>query len=229
MTKEQIMDKKWVISQSQWQLLLSQFGEEIKYGIYFQYELQGKRQVIENLYEMVKGGILLPEKGKLVIASEYRRLLEISARAKKGCYVENKEEGGNFFIYLEEESVLCEPSPARKNCFLFSIKKREEILDYLLENNYFPMYQIESNKDFLQKESSEVWDCDKVKKSITFFDITKEEKLAQILITNEKGEEYLIWEERDDRGKKLLSEKCLKKVWKELMDNVVCRSAGTHI
>lgn len=88
---------------------------------------------------------------------------------------------------------------------------------------------MESNKDFLQRESSEVWDCDKVKKSITFFDITKEEKLAQILITNEKGEEYLIWEERDNRGKKLLSEKCLKKVWKELIDNVVCRSAGTHI
>lgn len=237
MKKERIMDKKWSISQSQWQLLLSQCGKELKYGIYFCKEKQEKRQVIENLYQMVHRGILLPNREKLVISSEYRRLLELCSKAKKGCFLENKEQIGNLFIYMGKECVLCEVSAVQKNCFIFSIKKREEILSYLFEIGFFPRYQIESIKEddqqitysILEKESWELLSNYKGQKIVTFLDLERKEKLARLFLSEEEGEEYLIWEEKNNKGRELLSEESLKKIWKELVENVVCGSKGTYI
>lgn len=136
MTKESVIDKRWIITQSQWQLLLSQFGKELEYGLYFNMEKQEKRQVIENLYEMVKKEILLLDGNRLTVHKEYRRLLELFAKAKKGCFLENKEEMLHLFLYLGEECVICETSSIYKDCFVFSVKKREEALSYLLRLDF---------------------------------------------------------------------------------------------
>lgn len=236
MRKESIIDKKWVISQNHWQLLLSQYGKNLKYGIYFFTERQDKRQVIENLYEMVNKGILLTDGKKLTVDQEYRRLLEFTSKAKKGCFLEDKERIGNFFLYLGEECVICETSPTRKNCFIFSIKKKEEILSYLFEIGFFPRYCMESEEsEWLQtffKDEKEKWEVSQEcmeEKRVTFFDLEKGEEFATLFISLEEGEEYLIWGDNDSMQKVLLSEENLKKVWKELVDNAVCGSESACI
>ena len=237
MRKESVIDKRWIISQNQWQLLLSRFGKELKYGIYFNMEKQEKRQVIENLYEMAKREILLLDGGRLIVHKEYRRLLELSTKAKKGCFLENKEEMINLFLYLGEECVICEPSSTQKDCFIFSIKKREEILSYLFEIGFFPRYcnvtgEKESQQTTFLIVEKENWDLPedyKGEKVVTFLDLEKEEEFARLFLLMEEGEEYLIWEEKNRRGKGLLSEENLKKIWKELVENGVCGSVNACI
>lgn len=237
MKKGSVIDKRWIISQSQWQLLLSQFGEELKYGIYFNTEKQEKRQIIENLYKMVKKEILLLDGSRWIVHNEYRRLLELSTKAKKGCFLENKEEMNNLFLYLGEECVICETSSVWKDCFVFSIKKKEELLSYLFEIGFFPRYRIVSGEKENQQTTfciieRENWDLSEDyqgEKMVTFFDLEKEEEFARLFLFKEEGEEYLIWEEKNRRGKGLLSEENLKKIWKELLDNGVCGSGSACI
>lgn len=237
MQQVQVMEKRWKITQNQWQILLSQYGKNIGYGMYFPKEEQGKSQVIEELYRMVKIGILLVEGEKLAIADEYRKLLEICAKAERGCFLEDKEEEEKIFFYMGEDCVICESSSNQKNCFVFSIKKREKLLSYFLEIGFFPRYQIENdrenNEDYqvsiLEKESQELPGNGRVEKIATFFDLKKEEQTARLLISREEGEEYLVWEEKDRRGKRLLSEKNLKEIWKEFVEDAACGSGSTCI
>ncbi|MCI8407874.1 MAG: hypothetical protein HFJ09_01185 [Lachnospiraceae bacterium] len=237
MRKESVIDKRWIISQSQWQLLLSQYEKELKYGIYFNTEKQEKRQIIENLYKMVKKEILLLDGSRFIVHNEYRRLLELSAKAKKGCFLENKDEMSNLFLYLGEECVICETSSIQKDCFIFSIKKREEILSYLFEIGFFPRYcTMNGEKEIpqttflmVEKENWNLPEDYKGEKMVTFLDLEKEEEFARLFLLKEEGEEYLLWEEKNRRGKGLLSEENLKKIWKELVDNAVCGSGNACI
>lgn len=237
MKKESVIDKRWIISQSQWQLLLSQFGREWGYGLYFNMEEQEKRQVIENLYEMVKKEILLSDGNRLTVHKEYRRLLELSAKAKKGCFLENKEELLQLFLYLGEKCVICETSSVQKDCFVFSVKKREEVLSYLFEIGFFPRYCIVSGEKenqnttfhIIEKENEHLPEDYIEEKLATFVDLEKKEEFARVFLLKEEGEEYLIWEEKDRKRKGLLSEENLKKIWKELLDNGVCGSGAACI
>lgn len=235
MKKESVIDKRWIISQSQWQLLLSQFGKKLGYGIYFNMEKQKKRQVIENLYEMVKKEILLSDRNRLKVHKEYRKLLELSAKAKKGCFLENKEEMIHLFLYLGEECVICETSSVYKDCFVFSVKKREEVLSYLFEIGFFQRYCIVSEENqnttfhIIEKENGNLPEDYMGEKLVTFFNLEKKEEFARVFLLKEEGEEYLIWEEKDRKRKGLLSEENLKKIWKELLDNGVCGSGAACI
>lgn len=225
MRTRQIMDKRWTISQNQWQLLLSQCGKENRYGMYFTKEQQEKRQVVENLYQMVKEGILLPKEEKLEISSDYKKLLELCTNTKKGCLIEYQEGNQTLFLYLGEKSVLCENSAIKSNSFTFSVKTKEELLLYFMEKGIFPQYHTEGKEDstwepegsFLEKESSELWKNPKVESIATFFDLDTGKKTGRFLLYQEDGEEYLLVEKESEKGKRLLMhEKNLGQIWKEL-------------
>lgn len=225
MRTRQIMDKKWTISQNQWQLLLSQCGKGNRYGMYFTKEKQDKRQVVENLYQMVKVGILIPKEENLEISSEYKKILALCTNAKKGCLIEYQEGNQTMFLYLGERSVLCENSAIKSNSFTISVKTEEELLGFFMEKGIFPQYQTEGKEDsdwkiegsVLDKESPELWKNPKVESIVTFFDLDTGNKTGRFLLCQEAGEEYLIAEKKGEKGKRLLMhEKNLNQIWKEL-------------
>lgn len=236
MRSRQMTDKRWTISQNQWQLLLSQCGKETEYGMYFTKEQQDKRQVAENLYQMVKEGILLPKEEKLEISSEYKMLLELCNNAKKGCLIEYQEGNQTMFLYLGEKSVICESSAIQSNGFTFSVKSEQELLFCLMEKDIFPSYQIENKEEpvweiqgsVLEKESLELWKNHKVESIVTFFELETGKKTGRFLLYQEDGEEYLVVEKKGEKGKGLLlHEKNLRQIWKELWLDGVFRSGST--
>lgn len=237
-----VIEKRYTISQRRWQILISAFltfspkKEVAGYGMYFHEKPLEKRQIIEELYRMIKEGVLLPKEEILEMNGEYKELLETCERAKIGCFLENKEHTSNFLFYLGEESVICEPSSVRKNSFCFSMIKLEEIPVYLMKTGFFPEYQIENAREdsreltipLLKSRTEELFHKNQAETILTLLDLKNGENIARLALWKEGGEEYLIWEGLRTSGRRLFLKENLKKVWKELTKYVVCGGGSTN-
>lgn len=224
MRKEKIIEKNWLLTQNQWKILMTLEGKSWIYGYEFLENKIEKRQLIEEIYHMVQKRILRVEEEKLVVDKAYCLFMECAKQAKIMCRCVDKELG-EYLLFMGESCLVSRPVEGKKEGILFSVKSHRETLLYLFEEGFFEKYQIGDTKELefddpklvgLEKEPQEVLSLENISGMIDMMQIKTEQRIGRILIQKEKGEEYISWEKRKKRGKRLYTEENVVEIWKEM-------------
>ncbi len=224
------MDKVYYLQEIELAILLSAMGQKELYG----YPLPtihntNERQIHQAIFEMTRKGILeVTDKG-IQVQSFYAEMMKSLIQAEQlWVYSDAEQYQAEIFLYIAERAIMLQAQSQTGNIIRIEIWNRSEISERLLQRglkrqsflekeiNPFNiklenMKELETEIALLFSLSKEaLLEQKKIISAIQIYNIAKKSKYLQLVLLNDKLEDFIVVNDSDKNEIYPYSDTCMK-------------------